>query len=114
MKTATIKLSDGTGSEIIKSGLRALVVLTILIGGEHYARAAENSDEIRQLKQQVEELDRKLRNLEEKREQDTQATEEKQKTTPRVTAGPEGLSFSSADTNFVLRVGAHVQADGRF
>src|SRR2546425_6221596 len=105
MKTATIKLSNGTGSEIIKSGRRALVVLTLLIGADHYARAAESSDDIKQLKQQVEELDRKLRTLEQKRESDSVAAEEKRKTTPKLSAGPEGLIFSSADTNFVLRVG---------
>src|SRR5437868_357016 len=114
MTTATMNIINGIQNKIVTAGQRALVVLTMLIGVEHYARAAENSDEIKQLKQQVDELDRKLKNLEQKREVDAQAAEEKRKTAPSVTAGPEGLVFRSADTNFVLRVGAHVQADGRF
>ena len=31
-----------------------------------------------------------------------------------VTAGADGLTFRSADTNFVLRLHGYVQADGRF
>ena len=114
MTAATKNMINGIQSKIVTVGQRALVVLTMLIGAGDHARAADNSDEIKQLKQQVEELERKLRSLEQKRELDTQAAEEKRKTAASVTAGPEGLVFSSADTNFVLRVGAHVQADGRF
>ncbi len=33
---------------------------------------------------------------------------------PRLTAGPSGFTFSSADTNFVLKVRGYVQADARF
>ena len=77
-------------------------------------KAADTADEIDNLKKQIQELDQKMKALEQNRQLETEAVEAKKKETPRLTAGQNGFSFSSADSNFVLRVGAHIQADGRF
>src|SRR5881628_50468 len=71
-------------------------------------------DTIESLKKQIQELDQKLRILERKAELDSEAAATKAKDAPRLSAGASGFSFSSADSNFVLRLRGYVQADGRF
>jgi len=88
--------------------------LGVLVLGGTRSEAADAADDIGELKKQIQALDDKVRALEQKRELEVQAAEAKIKETPRLSVGPEGVSFSSADTNFVLKIGAHVQADGRF
>src|SRR2546421_9755822 len=77
-------------------------------------RAADANDEISKLRTQIQELDQKVRALERNRELEAEAAQATKSSTPRLAAGQDGFSFSSADTNFLLRVGAHLQADGRF
>ncbi|MFO1501157.1 MAG: porin [Verrucomicrobiota bacterium] len=77
-------------------------------------RADERDDLIKALIQRVDELDQKVKVLERNRELDTEAAEARSKEAPRLTAGSNGFSFSSADTNFVLRLRGGLQADGRF
>jgi phosphate-selective porin OprO/OprP len=72
-----------------------------------------DSDDIKSLKEQIERLDQKVKILERNRELESEAAE-KSKTAPRITAGENGFSLSSADTNFVLKVRGYVQADARF
>jgi len=72
------------------------------------------ADDIEALKKQIQELDQKVRILERKNELNAESAETKSKDSPRLTAGTSGFSFSSADTNFVLKVRGYVQADGRF
>jgi len=78
------------------------------------APAADVADEIGELKKQIQQLDQKVKTLERNRELEAEAAEAKKKEAPRLSIGEEGFAFSSGDSNFVLRVGAHVQADGRF
>ncbi len=78
------------------------------------AWADETADEISSLKKQIEALDQKVRILERKQELEQEATAERAKTAPLVSAGVSGFSISSADTNFVLRLRGGLQADGRF
>src|SRR5688572_29575871 len=66
------------------------------------------------LKSKVENLEQELKILKRQLELDKEASTEKAKTTPTITAGPEGFSFRSADTNFVLKIRGGLQADGRF
>ncbi len=92
--------------------LAAAVVSAQASAGPLWAQG--QNDEINALKQQIQDLDQKLRVLERNRELDTEAAVEKNKQAPRLTAGPEGFSLQSADTNFVLKLRGYVQADGRF
>ena len=59
-------------------------------------------------------LDQKVRVLERKAELDNETTQTKSQANPRLTAGADGFSFSSADTNFVLKLRGYVQTDARF
>src|ERR1051326_1396436 len=89
------------------------LVLGISLLGFSPFSAADPPDEIGELKKQVQELDQKIKVLERNRELETQAAETNKKEA-RLTAGEGGFSFGSADSNFVFRVGAHIQADARF
>jgi phosphate-selective porin OprO/OprP len=63
--------------------------------------------------QQIEELDQKLRIFERKQELSAEDAAARAKTAPRITAGPNGFSFASADTNFVLSLKGVLQLDSR-
>jgi phosphate-selective porin OprO and OprP len=69
---------------------------------------------IGELKKQIEDLDQKIRIIERKAEVETEQRTGGAKESPRLTAGASGFSFSSADTNFLLKVRGYVQADARF
>src|SRR5437867_561480 len=71
-------------------------------------------ESIDELKAMIRELDQKVRVLERKQEQEKEALAEKAKSAPTLSAGANGFKIQSADTNFTLRVGLHLQADGRF
>lgn len=76
-------------------------------------RADETADAINELKQQIQALDEKVRALERQKELETEAADAKAKETPRITAGNNGLSVSSADSNFVFQLHGQVQVDSR-
>src|SRR5882762_2121654 len=84
----------------------------LLLGAPGLLLGAE--DDIEALKKQIQALDQKVRILERKQEFEREAGETQSKDAPRLTAGAEGFSFSSADTNFVLKLRGYVQADARF
>src|SRR5262245_32421891 len=71
-------------------------------------------DTVDSLKRQIQELDQKVRVLERKAELENETAQTKSQASPRLTAGPEGFSFSSVDTNFVLKLRGYVQTDARF
>src|SRR5688572_20508494 len=89
----------------------------ILVGGLAAAPslfADEAADTIKDLRKHIEELDQKVRILERKTELDKEASTEKAKTAASVSAGANGFSLRSADTNFVLKLRGYIQADARF
>jgi phosphate-selective porin OprO/OprP len=91
------------------------------------ARISALEQELRHLKELVgqkttqdndatkfQELDQKVRVLQRKQELEKEAAIEKAKTAVAVTAGSNGFTIRSADTNFVLRLRGYIQTDGRF
>ena len=108
------RLRSSPAQTTIEAGcaFSALVTVMLLVGGS--IQAADNTDEIGELKKQLQALDQKIRVMERNRELEAEAAEARKKETPKLIAGQEGFSFSSGDSNFVLGVGAHVQADARF
>lgn len=74
---------------------------------------AQDADTIEALKQQIQQLDQKVRILERKRENDQDAADAKAKTATKVSLGASGFSVTSADSNFVFKVRGYVQTDGR-
>src|ERR1041384_7890421 len=87
-------------------------LFAVILGTPGFLFGAD--DDIQSLKKQIQALDQKVRILESKEQQQRQRDEIRTKEAPRLTAGSEGFSFSSADTNFVLRLRGNVQADARF
>src|SRR5580765_5231967 len=83
-----------------------------VLGGQTTVWSAD--DTVDSLRKQVQELDQKVRILERKSELEVEGAQTKSQTAPKLTAGAEGFSFSSADTNFVLKLRGYVQADARF
>jgi phosphate-selective porin OprO/OprP len=83
-----------------------------VLGGQSVGWGADDS--VESLKKQIQELDQKVRILERKGELEAEGPQTKASGAPRLTAGTEGFSFSSADTNFVLKLRGYVQADARF
>jgi phosphate-selective porin OprO/OprP len=71
-------------------------------------------DDVSQLKQQVEELDQKIRVLQRQQELDKEAASANSKETAGVSAGKDGFYLKSGDGAFSLRLGAVVQADSRW
>jgi phosphate-selective porin OprO/OprP len=75
--------------------------------------AADSTDEIKALKEEIQVLDQKVRVLERQREVDQEVDSAKAKDATRIVAGNSGLSVSSADTNFVFQLHGLVQVDNR-
>jgi phosphate-selective porin OprO/OprP len=84
---------------------------TSLIVISPYAAA---EDDVSQIKQQLDELDQKVRVLQRLQELDKEAAITKAKETPYVAAGKDGFYIKSGDGAFSLRLGAVVQADTRW
>ncbi len=93
--------------------LSLIVAALTALGCSAVGRAADPT-EIDQLKNQIEQLDQKLRILERKRELEQESATEKAKSAPSVSLGSSGLEVRTADSNFVFRVRGYVQVDGRF
>jgi len=81
------------------------------VAGVHLS-AQEVSNEA--LLKRIEELEQQVKILSRKNELTDEAASEKAKSAPTVSLGASGLQFRSADSNFVMRIGGHVQFDGRW
>src|SRR5579875_2028959 len=75
--------------------------------------AAENKADVETLKQQIQELDQKVRVLERRRENDQDDARAAARTRPQVKLDSDGLTLSSADTNFVIGLHGLIQYDSR-
>jgi phosphate-selective porin OprO and OprP len=74
------------------------------------AHGDPTSDQIESLKQQIQALSQKVEQLE---QQHTTEAAPTRTNAPFITAGQEGFSLQSADTNFVLKLSGFAQVDGR-
>jgi phosphate-selective porin OprO/OprP len=75
---------------------------------------AQESETIESLKEQIQQLDQKVRILERNRELDQETADTKAKSATKLSLGASGFAVTSADSNFVFKVRGYVQADGRF
>lgn len=84
---------------------------------EQQSSGAQSSDQkIRQLQQRVDELDQKLKDLQHENELkkvEDAAAAEKARTAASVTADTSGFTIVSPHGNFLLKIGADLQADSR-
>src|SRR5947207_5772059 len=92
-------------------------VAAVMIGSQTIAAnlllAADTTDTINSLKQQIEQLDQKVRVLERNRELEKEATENNTKEAPKISAGERGFSFGSSDGAFAINLRAVLQLDSR-
>ena len=89
------------------------IILGASLAAGQNARADDTTDAINQLKQQIQELNAKVQALEEKQTEEKEAEKTTAKETPQIVAGANGLSVSSADSNFVFQLHGHIQVDNR-
>ncbi|HEV2692559.1 MAG TPA: porin [Verrucomicrobiae bacterium] len=92
----------------------SIVTTLALTGLASTAFGVEVSDaDLAALKQQLADLDQKVRVLEREREIDTDAATTAAKAAPKLSLGQNGFSFSSGDSNFVAQLHGVVQFDSR-
>ena len=84
---------------------------TGLVFGAQSARAEED---VTQIKQQLDELDQKIRVLQRLQEIEKEAAAAKAKETPTVAAGKEGFYIRSGDNAYSIRIGGNIQFDTRW
>lgn len=88
----------------------AAVSATVGLGASLCHASAQSDD----LKSKVQELEQQLKTLQRQIELQNEASAEKAKAAPVISAGASGFSFRSADTNFVLKLRGYLQADSRW
>ena len=71
------------------------------------------TDTLESLKQQIQQLDQKVRVLERNRELDNEAADDKTNDVPKITLDQKGFSFTSADGNFSISLKGILQFDSR-
>jgi len=98
----------------MKSKVTILTAGLFIVAGTAPVTSLGASETNEQLKERIQQLEQQLRRLEEKFDSGGGNSAANAKAVPTVTLGSSGLNVRSADTNFWLRIGAHVQADGRF
>ena len=94
--------------------VRALSLAGLIPVAVSTAPAQTRDAEIEALREQIRQLDQKLRVLERRQELKEEDAAAKAKAAPAVAAGAGGFSLTSADKGFQLRLRGLVQADSRF
>src|SRR5436309_14550596 len=75
--------------------------------------ADDTADTINGLKQQIEQLDQKVRILERNRELEKESADAKATEAPKISIGEKGFSFGTADGDFVINLKAVLPFDSR-
>lgn len=92
----------------------AALLATLLFAGLPPASAQDNATEIARLHEEIRELDQKLRILSRQQELKEEAATAGSSRNAVVSAGAGGFSIGTSDRDYLLRLRANVQADGRF
>src|SRR2546426_10790012 len=97
--------------------LHPWAVAIIVIGGQTVADdrllGDDTTDTVKDLKQQIEQLDQKGRILERNRELEKEAAASKTNDIPRISIGGKGVSFGSSDGAFAINLKGVIQFDSR-
>lgn len=94
--------------------IRTALASGLLISANTALIADTRDDEIRLLREQIQQLDQKLRVLERKQEIKDEDAAAASKTAAKLTVNDKGVSVASADAANVLRLRGLVQADSRW
>jgi phosphate-selective porin OprO/OprP len=76
--------------------------------------SAAAQEDVNQIKQQLDELDQKIRVLQRLQEIDKEAAAAKAKESASVSAGKEGFFIRSGDNAYSIRIGGNIQLDSRW
>ncbi len=106
-ETPALPADTATSSEEIKILKQQVELLTRKVGELEQKQGAPQQAAV------VQDLDQKVRILERQRELDQDAATAKAATSPKITLGENGFSFSSADSNFVTQIHGLIQTDFR-
>jgi phosphate-selective porin OprO/OprP len=97
--------------------LQRLAVALIVIGSQILADNSlwsdDTADTIKDLKQQIDQLDQKVRILEQNRELEKESAASKTNDIPRISIGEKGFSIGSADGAFAINLKGMIQFDSR-
>ena len=96
-----------------QSAITVAIVVGILASALAGYAETDESAVIKELREQIQQLDQKVRILERRGELAQDVAVEKSKTLPLITLGANGFNFSSADSNFVAQIHGLVQFDSR-
>jgi phosphate-selective porin OprO/OprP len=91
-------------------GVSSLIVALL---GRGLALADDSAELIKQLQEQIQELDRKVKALERNRQIDQETATTHAKEAPGISIGENGFAVGTADGNFQLRLKGVLQADSR-
>src|SRR5580765_7322543 len=90
-----------------------IIVISTQTVADDSLRADDTTDTIKDLKQQIEQLDQKVRVLERNRELETEAAASKTNDVPKISIGEKGFSFGSSDGAFAINLKGVIQFDSR-
>ncbi len=96
-----------------QSAVTVAIVVGILASALSSHAETDDSTVIKELREEIQQLDQKVRILERRGELAEDAAVEKSKTLPLITLGANGFNFSSADSNFVAQIHGLLQFDNR-
>src|ERR1044071_4480148 len=91
----------------------ALVVVISRALAGHELRADDTTDTINTLKQQIEQLDQKVRILERNHELEQETADTRSKEAPKISIGERGFSWASSDGAFAVNLRGVLQLDSR-
>lgn len=97
-----------------RPALRAALLVALLPAGVTAVRAQSGEDEIQALREQIRQLDQKLRVLERKQELKDEERAAAAKTAGKVNISDKGVTLASGDGANSLRLRALIQADSRW
>lgn len=89
----------------------AIALATGLVAPPFFAAA---EDDVSQLKQQLDELDQKIRVLQRQQELDREAAAARTRETPTISSGKDGFWLRSADKAYQIRIGGIIQFDSHW
>ncbi|MFT3782632.1 MAG: porin [Nibricoccus sp.] len=95
------------------SKARAVLAILLLASGINVLRADQRDEEIQTLRNQIQQLDQKLKVIERKQEIKDEDAATAAKTAPKIALSDKGFSFSSADGANVVKIRGLIQADSR-
>jgi phosphate-selective porin OprO/OprP len=84
------------------------------VGAALVSSFAVADDDVSQLKEQLNELDQKIRVLQRQQELDKEEAAARAKEMPTVSSGKDGFWLRSADNAYQIRIGGIIQADSRW